>query len=200
MTPELAEAGWVWAGRSALATALVVACITDARRRRIPNALTVPALIVALAWHALAPAGDGLFDAAIPGGLGILSSLAGAALCLAIFVVFYALRVAGAGDAKLMAAVGAYFGFSQSVGLVLAVLAAGGVLAVARMTLAQSTTRVRANLQSMFLLFVAKPSTHPASVFDPAIHSADRMPYAFAIAAGAVFYAVAKWAGWITTL
>src|SRR6188768_2498432 len=98
---------------------LIVACITDLRTRRIPNALTFSAIATALLFHLL----TGGWSAA---GWGI----AGCLLGFLLFFPLFALRGMGAGDVKLLAAVGAWLGPSQVVMAALATSIAGGVIAL----------------------------------------------------------------------
>src|SRR5215470_1769162 len=81
------------------ATVASVAAIIDLRTRRIPNWVTAAALIAGLVVHTVQ---DGA------GGLGM--ALAGAALGAAILLPFYIGGVMGAGDVKLLAALGALLG------------------------------------------------------------------------------------------
>lgn len=102
------------------AVALVlVACIPDLRTRRIPNALTLGAAMVAFAFHAST---EGL------PGLG--SSVGGWLLGVALFLPMFALRGMGAGDVKLLAAVGAWLGPGPVIWVALITSVAGGILAV----------------------------------------------------------------------
>ena len=109
----------------ALALALVVACaVFDWRSRRVPNALTLPAIVVGLSLH-------GLFG----GASGILFSLKGLALGAGLFLIPYCLGGMGAGDVKLMGALGAWLGSSLTltvflVSTSLAVLATAMILLV----------------------------------------------------------------------
>jgi prepilin peptidase CpaA len=100
------------------AVALVLAaCIPDLRTRRIPNALTLGAAIVALAFHAAT------------GGLaGLATSAGGWLLGAALFFPIFALRGMGGGDVKLLAAVGAWLGPAQVIWVALLTSVAGGVL------------------------------------------------------------------------
>ena len=67
------------------------------------------------------------FDAGLPGvGIAAAGWLAGAAL----FFPFFALGGMGAGDVKLLAALAAWLGPSESVWLAIFAAAAGGVLGV----------------------------------------------------------------------
>src|SRR5689334_21003109 len=103
----------------AIGTALA-ACVTDVQQRRIPNALTFGSAAVALLFHALAPGGHG-FPSAATGWL------AGAAM---MFFPF-ALGGLGAGDVKLMAALGCWLGPLSAVWIAAYAAIAGGVLALA---------------------------------------------------------------------
>lgn len=78
---------------------LLIAAATDIRWRKIPNWLTFPAIIVGVAYH--------LCNAGIQGGL---LSFAGVMLGMAFFLPFYLKGGTGAGDVKLMGAVGGFLG------------------------------------------------------------------------------------------
>lgn len=111
---------------------LAIAAWTDLRRRLILNALTYPAFVAGLALHFLR---GGLGDGASTPGL--YSGLAGAGACLVVYGLFWATGGMGAGDLKLMGAVGAILGFPGALGAMLFGSLAGGVqgvLAVAART------------------------------------------------------------------
>jgi len=102
-----------------VAALLTLASISDLRTRRIPNALTFSAVAGALAFHL------------ITGGVTAAGwSLAGCALGALIFFPMFALRGMGAGDVKLLAAVGAWLGPGQAVMVALAASLAGGCVAL----------------------------------------------------------------------
>jgi len=82
-----------------LSSTLLVAMITDIRVRKIPNLLTFPAVIVALAFHTVTG-----------GWKGFVFSGEGLALGIALFLIPYIMGGMGAGDAKLMGAIGAIIG------------------------------------------------------------------------------------------
>lgn len=82
-----------------LGLALLTASISDLRNNRIPNWLTLTAIVVGLSWHA--------FSAGLNG---FLSGFYGLALGMAFLMAFYLLGGTGAGDVKLMGAVGAFLG------------------------------------------------------------------------------------------
>lgn len=98
---------------------VTVACFFDLRTRRIPNALTFGA---AIAGFAFAGAVNGL------NGLGM--SLAGWAVAVALFLPFFLLRGMGAGDVKLLGAIGAWLGPAGALATAFFTALAGGVLAL----------------------------------------------------------------------
>jgi prepilin peptidase CpaA len=98
---------------------LVLACISDLRTRRIPNVLTFSAILAALVFHLLV----GGWSAA---GWSISGCFLGALLFFPMFV----LRGMGAGDVKLLAAVGAWLGPGQVAIAALATSIAGGGLGI----------------------------------------------------------------------
>jgi prepilin peptidase CpaA len=178
-----------------LAGLLAVACFADSRARRIPNWISVSGLAAGVIWHSFWPGGDGAFSAARPGGLGFLASAAGAAGAFAAFFLLYLLRAMGAGDVKLMGMLGAWFGVGSVPALVLAVLVAGGALAVLRAIVAGRLGRVLSNLRILLLASASRLSGRPGPAFDPGSDTADRLPYAWAIAGGAVALAVMQYLG-----
>ena len=78
---------------------LAIAAITDVRTRRIPNWLTYPTMGAGLSYNVYAN-----------GWQGFLFGLEGLSLGFALLIVFYLLGGMGAGDVKLMAAVGSILG------------------------------------------------------------------------------------------
>src|SRR5262245_16844565 len=96
-----------------------VACIADWRSRRIPNALTISAALTAIGCQAL-----------IGGTGGAATSLSGWVIGIALFFPFFALGGLGAGDVKLLGAIGAWLGPSVVLRVAMYSAMAGGVLAV----------------------------------------------------------------------
>jgi prepilin peptidase CpaA len=95
-----------------------IACWTDLRTRRIPNVLTFGAAAAGLAFHAF-------FS-----GSGPLTALAGWFTGVLIFAPLFLLRGMGAGDLKLLGALGAWLGPLMAVRIGLWSALAGGVLAI----------------------------------------------------------------------
>ncbi len=103
--------------------AVVLCCMAtwwDLRTRRIPNGLTIPALVVALCLHG-----------ALGAGKGLLLSAVGALAAGALVVPGYLMRFTGAGDVKLLMAVGAFLAFPNALVAGLTALILGGLLGLA---------------------------------------------------------------------
>lgn len=82
---------------------LLIAAVIDMRRHRLPNSLTVSAALVGLS-----------LQYTLQGVNGLLDGLTGFVTGFVLFLPFYALRWMGAGDVKLMAAVGIFLGWPLS--------------------------------------------------------------------------------------
>lgn len=82
-----------------VAIGLAIATMTDLRTLKIPNRLTVPMLLLGVTYHA-----------SVHGLSGILFSTIGLVTGFTLLVVFYALGLVGAGDVKILAAIGAWLG------------------------------------------------------------------------------------------
>jgi len=151
-----------------------VACITDFRSRRIPNVLTFGASVAAFA-----------FWAASSGLAGLTFSLAGWLAGCLLFLPWFLLRGMGAGDVKLLAALGAWVGPGAALWIALYAAVAGGVFAVI-------VTLARGYLGTMFrnvwglLMFWRIAGVQPHPELTLATAAGPRLPYAFPITAGAV--------------
>lgn len=110
LTPEILIAFAV------TAVTVVAGAVVDVVSKRIPNLITFPAMLVLVAVHTVFSGTAGLTDALIGLGGGLL-----------IFLIPHLLKVLGAGDVKLLAAVGAGLGPSALVTVVLFTSVAGGV-------------------------------------------------------------------------
>jgi prepilin peptidase CpaA len=151
-----------------LSFGLGAASIIDMRTRRIPNWLTA----------GIAAAGFGL---AAGGGLvSPLEALGGLALGLALMMPGHLIGATGAGDVKLMAAVGAVVGPSLVVRAFVMTALAGGVLALA---VAARRRRLGATVAGTSHILRAPRSAASSLASKPA---ASRFAYGPAIAAGSL--------------
>jgi prepilin peptidase CpaA len=155
-------------------TVLALACVSDLRTRRIPNLLTVSAALGAL-----------LFHLATGGWAAAGWSLAGLLVGALLFFPMFALRGMGAGDVKLLAAVGAWLGPGQVAIVALATSIAGGVIAV---IVALAYGYLRKALLNLYLMLahwrVAGVQPLPAVTLEQA--TGPRLAYAVPIAIGTV--------------
>jgi prepilin peptidase CpaA len=98
---------------------LVTAVITDIKSHRIPNVLLFPALAFSLMFHTATGGADGL-----------LGSLAGLALGIAMLLPLYVMGGMGAGDVKLLGVVGSFLGPWATVVAGMATMIAGAVVGI----------------------------------------------------------------------
>lgn len=154
---------------AALVAAVVIATVVDLRTRRIPNVLT----------GALTGVGLGLAAAGIS-GMSIWAAMLGFGVGLALMLPGHMLGATGAGDVKLMAAIGSVVGPGVAVKAFLFTAIAGGALAI---LVALQRRRLRATL-SVAARMIAAPGDTPREI--QAAPRASRFAYAPAIAIGSV--------------
>jgi prepilin peptidase CpaA len=153
-------------------TLLAIACISDLRTRRIPNVLTFTAAGLALVFHSL----TGGWSAAG-------TSLAGLLVGAALFFPMFALRGMGAGDVKLLAAVGAWVGPGQVVFVALATSIVGGLIGL---VVAFGHGYLKAAVSNLWLLLMhwRVMGVRPLPAVTLEGTKGPRLVYAFPIAAG----------------
>ncbi len=158
-----------WIGAFTLAGA---ACWCDLRTRRIPNVLTFPAavlgLITAIASH---------------GGLGALSSAAGLLVGLLLFCPLFALKGLGAGDVKLLGALGAWLGTTAVLMVAFYTALAGGVLAIALIVRHRYGSQAMRNLW-LLLTHWRVSGLRPLDTLTLDTSAGPKLPYALPIAVG----------------
>ncbi len=147
-----------------LLVATLAAAVTDIRSRRIPNALTATAAVLAVAVHLGEGAGPELAAIAAMLVAFVLGSLA------------YSAGWFGGGDVKLIAACCGLAGFPAAIPLVLYILVAGGILALVA---AAVSGRLVALVRSTAAIATRGAATEKTT-----------LPYGIAIAAGSVAYAL----------
>jgi prepilin peptidase CpaA len=160
----------------AAAAMLAAAVWHDVRYRRVPNTVVLGGTLAGLAL------------AGMPGGVGALNALGGMAAGFAVLLPLYLMRVTGAGDVKLMAAVGALAGWPAIVGIALASFIAGGVLSLALALRLRVLPGVLRNLRTAAVVTVTELASGRLPDGSGFPVTSARMPYAIAIAAGAAAY------------
>ncbi len=158
---------------SALICALLGA-IFDVRSRRIPNLLTVPAMLAGLALHL----GSG-------GWREMLSSFCALLVCGLVFLVFYLAGGMGAGDVKLIAAEGCILGLGNAASLLVLTAIAGGVLAVMYAGKHGRLQQVCGNVAAL-AAHHSRQGLNPHPELNVLNAQTLRLPYALAIAAGCI--------------
>lgn len=93
--------------------------VSDWRWRRIPNGLTVPALILALVFHTI-----------VAGTIGIKSAGLGFVVGFGVMFLLWLIGGGGGGDVKLLAALGAWLGPGLTMILYLASVSLAALIAV----------------------------------------------------------------------
>lgn len=154
----------------------VLGAVSDVKTGRIPNKLTYAGMAVAIAsrWAGL-------------GWTGLWTALLGGLIGGGIFLLFFLVHGMGAGDVKLMAAIGCFVGPSGALQIVLACAIAGGVMAVGVMIYHKRVRATVSNVGSILRFHLTQgPQAHPSiNLSNPA---AVRLPYGIAIAAGSVYW------------
>ncbi len=169
-----------WMTGLAIVTVAVTAGWFDVRERRVPNALTVSALGLALLL-------------AVPGGLpGLGASVLGAGICLLLALPFFLVRGLGGGDVKLLVAFGAFLGPSRLFTALLVMAFVGGAWGLVVMIREGAVGRTFLNLYLMGQtvwrkIFARKESDGPGFWVTLDTPGAVTVPYAVAISAGAVY-------------
>ena len=142
----------------------------DVRTRTIPNRLTFPALLLGLAVHG-----------ALGGAEGLKSSLTGMLVAGGVLLPGWLFRWMGAGDVKLMAAVGAWLAWPQALIAVLASLVMGGVISL---IVALRKGLLRQALVGAAVIGAAALARSPVT---PPVTTGVRFPFALAVFVGSTF-------------
>jgi prepilin peptidase CpaA len=155
---------------------LILAAVIDLKTHRIPNLLTLPTILTALIFHTLSQGAQGFFF-----------SLAGAGAGIGLLVAPYLMGGMGAGDAKLMGAVGAVVGAKGALVAFLLTAIAGGIYSafflMAHRRQFSGFLRDRMEALQIFLL------THRYIPEQPGVaQQRPRLCYGVAIALGSITY------------
>ena len=159
---------------------VVACCVVDVRTRRIPNAISGPAILAGIVLNTL--------SFGLP-GLGF--SVAGVACMIALLLAPFALGGLGGGDVKMMAAVGAFLGPRLAVAGLLVGMVLGGVVMVVHLArlgrLGEKVGALRTMLVSAAVLRSVDPLRISAN--DPITVS---LPYSVPLGLGAAIAVAAS--------
>lgn len=160
----------------------LLAAVLDWRTRRIPNWLTVPGLLLGVALHAF-----------LTGWQGALFALKGAGLALLLLLPLVLLRGLGAGDWKLMGAVGASVGPLMFLFILFGSVVAAGLMAIVQMLRAGRSAETLRNMWTLvkgFFSFGLR-ARQQISLDNPTLM---KLPFGVAVAAATlVCFCAARW-------
>jgi prepilin peptidase CpaA len=172
---------------AAVALATLVASVTDLWKFKVYNALTVPTLLLGV-----------VISARLGGGAGLVSSLLGAGLGFGLLILFFAAGGVGAGDVKLLAAVGAWLGPHLTLEVFVASALCGGVYSLALVFARGGVLGLALELIAARSRLLAPGSwSLPVSTIEVEVGRTDRrrrlVPFAAMICLG--FFATMAWWG-----
>lgn len=152
-----------------------IGSIHDVRERRIPNFLCGTSILAGLALHMIFGGLRGLGDSAAAGLVAGTLSL-----------IFWLAGGMGAGDVKLMAAVGCLSGFSPLSRVLISTAIAGGVFAI---ILSAYRGRLRETLRNVMILVAhhQREGLSPHPDLNVAAARSLSIPFALPVAAGCLF-------------
>ncbi|MGB7760189.1 MAG: A24 family peptidase [Bryobacteraceae bacterium] len=170
-----------------LLAVLLVAAVYDVRFRRIPNWITVTGVALGLLLNAFLSGPPGAWFSFA----GVWFSLRGLGLAFGVYFLLHVIRAMGAGDVKLMAAVGALVGWQDWLGIFLITAVLGGVMGL---ILIASHGRVRKTLGNVVFILTEMISGRPAYIkkeeLDVRNPKAMGLPHGAVIGVGTVFFLV----------
>jgi prepilin peptidase CpaA len=164
----------------------VGAAVYDVRYRRIPNWLTVGGLLLGLILNSFLYQGISLSPY---GFSGLFFALKGFGLGFGVYVVLYAVRAMGAGDVKLMAAIGAIVGWENWFGIFIVTAMIGGVVSLILVIL---RGRLQKTVFNVGFIISEMKSGRPAYLkneeLDVKSNKALGLPHGAMIAVGCIFF------------
>jgi prepilin peptidase CpaA len=158
------------------------AALLDWRSRRIPNWLTVPGLLLGVTVHTI-----------LSGWHGMLFAFGGAGLALVLLLAPVLIRALGAGDWKLMGAVGAFLGPVLMLFVLFCSFLAAGLMAFVQMMRAGRVVQTFRNMMVLvrgIFAFGLKPN--PKMSLDSP--GAMKLPFGVAVAlATLICFCATRW-------
>jgi prepilin peptidase CpaA len=171
------------ATQAILVLVVCLAAIYDLRYRRIPNWLVLTGLVLGLAVNTF------LFEWA-----GLARALLGIGLAFLIYFPLYLLRGMGAGDVKLMAAVGAIVGWEDWLGIFFVTSIVGGIAAMALLAGRSQLRRGFANAGYLVVQLLSFRAPYARrEELDIKSEKSVKLPHGMTIALGALLFLGAVW-------
>jgi prepilin peptidase CpaA len=176
------------AAEAILLLMVIIAAAYDIRYRRIPNWLTASGVLIGLVLNSFlqTPA-----PAVLSVG-GLLFALKGFGLAFGVYFFLYALRAMGAGDVKLMAAVGSLVGWQDWFGIFLISAVIGGIAAI---VLSLIRGRLRTTFWNVGFILSEMGHGRPAYLRKEELDVRSKkglgLPHGAVIAAGTIIFLIA---------
>lgn len=159
--------------------ACVIGCVTDLRARRLPNALTLPLWITGL-----------VFSAVVGGAAGFAGAFSASVLLAVPYVILFVCAGGGAGDAKMMAGIGAWLGLSHGLYALVVVALLGGAVGIVWSLCNGSGAvliiKLRTALTGAVGLAYGRLTPGECLAFMPPAGGTARIPYGLAICLGSL--------------
>lgn len=179
---------WQVYGLLCLAVLALAALGFDLKYRRIPNWLVMVGLLLGVVINVVGPQAGarvaGLFSD-MPAAQGLGGAIKGAGLAFLMLIPFYMLRVMGAGDVKLMMAIGALLGPMPVMNVILFVFLIAGLIALGFFVFKIGL------LESIRQLFVAVTTKNTDSLLKISTkNTAWRMPFSVPVGLGLIAYSI----------
>lgn len=153
----------------------------DVRFRKIPN------------WLSIGSLGFALILQAMSGMSGVQAAVLGVLCAFAVYFPLYLLRGMGAGDVKLMAAIGALVGPRDWVMIFLLTAILGGVASASLVVYRRAGRQTFHNMAIIVNdLLHGRPPAKNSPEFDVRNKGALRLPHGVAIAAGALLFTASQ--------
>src|SRR5580692_2194139 len=171
-------------GQILLGILVAIAAVFDIRYRRIPNWLVLAGIIIGISWNVYSSGWSGLGRAAAGLGLGFV-----------LYFPLWLLRARGAGDVKLLAAVGAITGPGNCFWIFLLTAILGGIIAVILLLFRGRARQTFFNVGWIIrdLIHLRAPYKSSAEL-DVTTSKGLRLPHGAMIAVGAIaFIFIAKY-------
>jgi len=161
---------------SYLAVVAIICIITDYRYQRIPNAITYPSMLVGLIFHFSTSGSSGLYNSAI-----------GLLIGISLLLIPYLLGGIGAGDVKMLGAIGAIVGPNGVIPILLYGAIVGGLYAIYLLLKNQDYRKQFITKHfSMIKMFFLTRQVFPDEL--SIVHDGPKLCYGIAIAIGAYVY------------
>ncbi len=169
----------------ALAPVALVACWYDFRWHRVPNWLNAIIAVTGLGTQA-----------AVNGWMGFGLAVQGMLVGFGMLIMLWIMNGMGAGDVKLMAALGTWLGPQMAFYAVLVGGLLGGVIAVGMILYRRNWIATAAGFTALFAKLSYRDMTFDSPASNDAGDSNGMLPYAIPLSVGTLLVVVSDLSGW----